>query len=102
MVRRGSSDVVISVIVSIRDVLSRIETMALMAVSELSLWVIREQIVAVFDLIVYCECLDDGVRKVTYITEMQDFEQDTILLQNIFQLEHFEQNGQRVRELIST
>jgi hypothetical protein len=36
------------------------------------------------------------------VTEVQGFEQDTILLQNIFQLETIERDGQRVRELVPT
>ncbi|HMA33500.1 MAG TPA: CpaF family protein [Chloroflexia bacterium] len=85
-----------------RDALSRIETMSIMAAAELPLRAIREQISSAFDLIVYCERLDDGTRKVTYVTEVQGFEQETILLQNIFQLEWVQRGDQRVRELVAT
>ena len=70
-----------------RDALSRIETMSMMARADLPLRAIREQIAAAFDLIVYMERLEDGSRKVTYITEVQGFEQDTILLQDVFHLD---------------
>ncbi len=85
-----------------RDSLSRVETMTIMAAPELPLRAIREQISSAFDLIVYLERMDDGSRKVTHITEVQGFEQDTILLQDIFRLETSERDGQRVRELIPT
>jgi pilus assembly protein CpaF len=85
-----------------RDALSRVETMALMASGDLPLRAIREQIAAAFDIIVYMERMEDGSRKVTYITEIQGFEQDTILLQNVFQLDWVERGGQRMRELVPT
>jgi pilus assembly protein CpaF len=83
-----------------RDALSRIETMVLMASSELPLRAIREQISAAFDLIVYAERLNDGSRKVTHIAEVQGVEQDTILMQNIFQMDWVERDGERVHELV--
>jgi pilus assembly protein CpaF len=85
-----------------RDGLSRIETMVLMASADLPLRAIREQLSSAFDLIVYVQRMDDGSRKVTYITEVQGVEQDTILLQHIFQLETVERDGARVRELVPT
>jgi pilus assembly protein CpaF len=85
-----------------RDALSRIETMVLMASAELPLRAIREQLSSAFDLIVYVQRLDDGSRKVTYITEVQGVEQDTILLQHIFQLDTVERDGTRARELVPT
>ena len=70
-----------------------------MASSDLPLRAIREQIASAFDLIVYMERIDDGSRKVTFITEVHGFEQDTILLQHIFHLDWIERGGQRVNEL---
>ncbi|HUS13667.1 MAG TPA: CpaF family protein [Chloroflexia bacterium] len=85
-----------------RDALSRIETMSIMAAPELPLRAIREQISAAFDVIVYAERLDDGSRKVTYITEVQGFEQETILLQDVFRLEWVQRGDQKVRELVAS
>jgi pilus assembly protein CpaF len=85
-----------------RDALSRIETMSIMAAPELPLRAIREQISAAFDLIVYAARLEDGSRKVTHITEVQGFEQETILLQDIFLLQTSERDGQRIRLLAAT
>jgi pilus assembly protein CpaF len=82
-----------------RDALSRVETMSIMASSDLPLRAIREQIASAFDLIVYMERIDDGSRKVTFITEVHGFEQDTILLQHIFHLDWIDRGGQRVNEL---
>jgi pilus assembly protein CpaF len=83
-----------------RDALSRMETMVLMASSDLPLRAIRDQISSAFDLIVYVERLDDGSRKVTFISEVQGIEQETILLQHVFHTDWVERDGQRVRELI--
>lgn len=85
-----------------RDALSRIETMTIMAGTELSLRAIREQVSSAFDLIVYMERMDDGSRKVTYITEVQGFEEDMILLQDIFRLERVVEDGQVRQELVPT
>jgi pilus assembly protein CpaF len=85
-----------------RDAISRIETMSMMARAELPLRAIREQISAAFDLIVYMERLDDGTRKVTYVSEVQGFEQDTILMQDVFRREWVQRGDQQVYDLIPT
>jgi pilus assembly protein CpaF len=67
-----------------RDMLSRLETMVLMAGMELPVKAIREQVASAVDLIVQQSRLRDGSRKITYITEVQGMEGDVILLQDIF------------------
>jgi pilus assembly protein CpaF len=67
-----------------RDALSRIETMVMMSGMDLPIRVIREQVASAIDLIVQQARLRDGSRKVTYITEVQGMEGDTIVLQDIF------------------
>jgi pilus assembly protein CpaF len=67
-----------------RDVLSRIETMVLMAGMDLPVRAIREQIVSAIDLIVQTSRFKDGSRKVTHITEVQGLEGDKPVLQDIF------------------
>lgn len=67
-----------------RDMLSRLETMVLMAGMDLPIRAIREQIVSAMDLIVHTSRLKDGSRKVTYVTEVQGLEGDTPVLQDIF------------------
>src|SRR5919197_1861708 len=82
-----------------RDSLSRIENMVLMAGTELPLRAIREQVASAFDMVVYMERLEDGSRKVTSISEILGMEEDTILMQNIFQFEAIERDGRTAREL---
>nr|WP_092075030.1 CpaF family protein [Dendrosporobacter quercicolus]NSL49995.1 CpaF family protein [Dendrosporobacter quercicolus DSM 1736]SDN27884.1 pilus assembly protein CpaF [Dendrosporobacter quercicolus] len=67
-----------------RDVLSRLETMVLMAGMELPVKAIREQISSAIDLIIQQSRLRDGSRKITHITEVQKMEGDVIVLQDIF------------------
>lgn len=73
-----------------RDMLSRLETMVLMAGMDLPVRAIREQIASALDLIVHQSRLRDGTRKITHITEVVGMEGDTIVLQDIFV---FEQTG---------
>jgi pilus assembly protein CpaF len=67
-----------------RDMLSRLETMVLMAGMELPVKAIREQISSAIDLIIQQSRLRDGSRKVTHITEVQGMEGDIIVLQDIY------------------
>ena len=73
-----------------RDSLSRLETMILMAGTELPSRAIREQIASAIDLIVHQERFRDGVRRVTQISEVQRLEGETVVLQDLFE---FEQHG---------
>ena len=51
---------------------------------------IREQIASAVNVIIQQSRLRDGSRKITYITEVQGMEGDTVVLQDIFR---FEQKG---------
>ncbi|HYM52115.1 MAG TPA: CpaF family protein [Candidatus Dormibacteraeota bacterium] len=73
-----------------RDMLSRLETMVLMAGMDLPLRAIREQIASAVDLIVHQNRLKDGSRKIVNITEVQGMEGDVIVMQDIFV---FDQTG---------
>jgi pilus assembly protein CpaF len=73
-----------------RDMLSRLETMVLMAGMELPVRAIREQIASAVDLIVQQSRLKDGSRRITHITEVIGMEGEIITLQDIFV---FKQNG---------
>ena len=73
-----------------RDMLSRLETMVLMAGMELPHRAIREQIASAIHLIVQAERLRDGSRKVVSISELQGMEGDVITMSEIFR---FEQSG---------
>jgi len=67
-----------------RDMLSRLETMVLMAGMDLPVKAIREQISSAIHLIIQQSRMRDGSRKITHITEVQGMEGDTIILQDIF------------------
>lgn len=67
-----------------RDMLSRLETMVLMAGMELPVRAIREQISSAIDVIVQQSRLRDGSRKITHICEVVGMEGDVITLQDIF------------------
>jgi pilus assembly protein CpaF len=67
-----------------RDMLSRLETMVLMAGMELPIRAIREQIASAIDLIVHASRFKDGTRKVTHVTEIQGMEGDVVVLQDLF------------------
>ena len=70
-----------------RDILSRLETMVLMAGMDLPVRAIREQVASAFDLIVQQARLQDGSRKITHLTEVLGMEGDIITLQDIFRYE---------------
>lgn len=73
-----------------RDLLSRLETMVMMAGMELPARAIREQIASAIDLIIQQNRLRDGRRVITHITEVQGMEGDVIVLQDIL---NFKQEG---------
>ncbi|MFZ5435005.1 MAG: CpaF family protein [Bacillota bacterium] len=67
-----------------RDVLSRLETMVMMAGMELPLRAIREQIASALDIIVHQARMRDGKRRITHVTEVQGMEGDVIILQDLY------------------
>lgn len=78
-----------------KDVLSRLETMVLMSGLDLPVRAIRDQISSALDLIIHQERIQDGSRKITYITEVQKMEGDVIVLQDLFRFIQtgFDENG---------
>ncbi|WP_420848210.1 CpaF family protein [Natranaerofaba carboxydovora] len=67
-----------------RDMLSRLETMVLMAGMDLPIRAIREQIASAIDLIVQQDRLEDGSRKIVKVSEVQGMEGDVITMQDLF------------------
>ena len=67
-----------------RDTISRLETMTLMAGIDFPIRVIREQIASAIDVVVAQARLRDGSRKITYITEVQGMEGETVVMQDVF------------------
>lgn len=72
------------------DALNRLETMVLMAGMDIPIKAIREYIENAIDLVVNVSRLSDGRRKVTSICEVDGFNDDTIVLKEIF---NFKQTG---------
>ena len=69
---------------STRDVVSRIETMVMMAGMDLPARAIREQISSAIDLIVHQSRFRDGSRKVVNISEVVGMEGEVVTIQDIF------------------
>jgi pilus assembly protein CpaF len=67
-----------------RDVLSRLETLALMAGMDLTVRALREQVAAAIDVVVHVARLQDGVRRVTNVTEVVGMEGETVTMQDLF------------------
>jgi pilus assembly protein CpaF len=67
-----------------RDVLSRLETMTLMAGMDLTVRAVREQIASAVNLIIHQARMKDGTRRFTHVTEVVSMEGDVITLQDIF------------------
>jgi pilus assembly protein CpaF len=67
-----------------RDAIARLETLVLMAGMDLPLRAIREQIASAVDVIVQLSRLRDGTRRVTFVTEVQGMEGQTVTLQDAF------------------
>ncbi len=72
------------------DALNRLETMVLMGHIEIPLRAVREYIEHAIDVVVHIERLSDGRRKVTSISEVIGFANESIELKEIFA---FNQNG---------
>lgn len=87
-----------------RDMISRLETMVLMAGIDLPVKAIRQQIVGAIDLIVQQARLKDGSRKIVNITEVQGMEDDIITLQDLFVYKQrkVDRNGKVIGELTPT
>jgi pilus assembly protein CpaF len=72
------------------DALSRLETMSLMAGLELPSRAIRDQIASAVNLVVQQSRLQDGSRRITYVTEVDGQEGGQFVTRDIFR---FEQTG---------
>jgi len=89
---------------SLRDALSRLETMALMSGLDMPFKVIREQIASAVDVIFQQSRMKDETRKVTNACEVSGKEGDTIVMIDIFRFEQtgFGENGEIIGELKPT
>jgi pilus assembly protein CpaF len=73
-----------------RDTVARLETMTLMAGTDLPARAILEQIASAIDVIVHQSRFRDGTRKITHISEVQGMEGNVIVLQDVFK---YDQQG---------
>jgi pilus assembly protein CpaF len=88
-----------------RDVLSRVETMVLMAGLDLPVRAIREQVSGAIDLIVHQARFKDGSRRITHVTEVVGMEGDIITLQDVYLFDFgmgFSEEGHALGSLKST
>jgi pilus assembly protein CpaF len=69
---------------SARDALSRLETLCLLAGSDLPLFAVRRQIASAIDLILHVQRFRDGSRRLIQISELTGMEQDVFTLQDLF------------------
>ncbi len=67
-----------------RDALARVESMVMMATSNLPLEAIRRTIVSAIDLIIQISRLHDGSRKIMSITEVVGLEGSSVVMEEIF------------------
>ncbi|MRH44318.1 CpaF family protein [Aquibacillus halophilus] len=87
-----------------RDMISRLETMVLLAGVDLPVKAIREQISGAIDVIIQQSRLKDGSRRIVKITEVQGLEGDVIVLQDVFSYEQsgIDDNGKVIGKLVPT
>ncbi len=67
-----------------RDALARVENMVMMANLDLPQRAIREQMASALHLIVQLARFSDGVRRVTYVTEVTGMEGQIVTMQDLF------------------
>ena len=67
-----------------RDAIARLETLVLMAGMDLPLRAIRDQISSAVDVVIQLSRLRDGTRRVTFVTEVQGMEGQTVTMQDAF------------------
>src|SRR3954463_11209259 len=89
---------------SVRDAMSRLETMIMMAGFELPMKAMRQQVASAVDLVIQVNRLQGGPRKITSITEVMNMEQDVIIMQEIFRFKQLgvDQNGRAFGQFEAT
>jgi pilus assembly protein CpaF len=89
---------------SVRDAMSRLETMIMMAGFELPMKAMRQQIASAIDLVIQVNRLQGGPRKVISLTEVMNMEQDVIIMQEIFRFKQLgvDQNGRAFGQFEAT
>ena len=87
-----------------RDAVARIETMVMMNGFELPLKATRQQIASAVDLVIQVCRLQGGPRRVTRVTELLGMEQETVVMQDVFQYvqEGIDENGRARGHFLAT
>jgi pilus assembly protein CpaF len=87
-----------------RDALARLETLVLMAGTDLPVKAIRQQVAGAINIFVQLNRLRDGSRRVTQVTEVTGMEGETITMQDIFVFESHGagQDGKIVGDFVPT
>jgi pilus assembly protein CpaF len=87
-----------------RDALARLETMIMMAGTDLPIKAMRQQISSAVDLVIQISRLQGGPRKMVSITEVMNMEQDIIIMQEIFRFKQLgvDQNGRAFGQFEAT
>ena len=70
------------------DMLSRLETMVLMAGLDLPLTAIREQVVRAINLIVFIRRFGDGKRRIAQISEILGLDEGRYMVEDIYRFEY--------------
>lgn len=85
---------------SVRDVISRLETMVLMGM-ELPVSAIRKQIVSGFDIMIHLGRLRDGSRRVLEIAEPVSVVNNEVIIETLFQFQETaeDKNGRVIGRL---
>jgi pilus assembly protein CpaF len=89
---------------STRDTVTRVETMVMMAGFELPVRAIRQQFSSAVHLLVNCQRITGGARKIVNVTEVSGMEGDTITMQDIFQFEQLglSRHGRAIGQFVAT
>jgi pilus assembly protein CpaF len=72
---------------TVRDAFSRLETMVMMASAHVPDRVIRQQLASAINIVLQCNRLSDGSRKVTAIAEVVGVDGDQVEMQDLFAFE---------------
>ena len=87
-----------------KECIGRIETLVQYAGAGLTAKAIREMIASAVHLIIQASRLDDGSRKITYITEIGGMQGEVVTLQDIFKFDakDIDENGKIIGHHIAT
>jgi pilus assembly protein CpaF len=87
-----------------RDALSRIENMVAMAGVELPIKAVRIQIASAIDVVIQLERMEDGVRRLISLQEIQGMEGEVVTMSEIFRFERrgLDEKGNVVGHFLAT